>query len=159
MNLRPYTPADFPALYAIEEICFQPPQRFSRSYMRQILSSSTSAAWIAEAEGRMAGFAIVDWSREPGPSIKTDQTLAYIQTIEVLPDFRGRGLGRELLDRLEQSAIAAGAIIIWLHVDEENHAALHLYQDSGYLCRGRQENYYGRNRAALIFAKPLEVAA
>ena len=61
---RPYMPDDFAALYAIEERCFQPPLRYSRSYMRQLLKNPDSCAWIAEEAGIMSGFAIVEWTRE-----------------------------------------------------------------------------------------------
>ena len=149
MNYRLYTLDDFISLYAIEELCFQPPHRFSRVYMRQLVSSANAATWIAEEDGRIAGFAIVEWAQESG------QSEAYIQTIEVAPDHRGRGAGRELMRRVEDSAHSAGAQTIWLHVDAENQSAIHLYQKSGYLCEGRQDGYYGRGRAALIYAKSL----
>ena len=58
--------------------------------------------------------------------------VAYIQTLEVLPERRGRGVGGELLRRIEGSARAAGAQSIWLHVDAENAAAIRLYERHGY---------------------------
>jgi ribosomal protein S18 acetylase RimI-like enzyme len=149
LNYRLYTPDDFASLYAIEELCFEPPHRFSRAFMRRLVRAANAATWTAEDEGRMAGFAIVEWAEESGESI------AYIQTIEVLPDQRGHGVGHELLRRLQDSAYSAGARTIWLHVDAENQAAIRLYQSNGYLCEGREDGYYGRGRAALIYAKSL----
>jgi ribosomal protein S18 acetylase RimI-like enzyme len=146
---RPYQPADFAALYAVEEICFQPPFRFSRAYMRQLIRSPHSATWIAEESDQLAGFAIIEWSTE------TDLPVAYIQTIEVAPRFRRHGIAGELLRRIEASAIAAGAGNIWLHVDAENSAAIHLYESHGYAGQGREEHYYARHRPALIYAKSL----
>jgi len=149
VDYRRYAPGDFPQLYEIEEQCFRPPQRFSRRYMRELVGAASAATWIAEEAGRLGGFAIVDWSREAG------ETVAYLQTIEVDPLQRGRGIARELLRRAESSAAAAGASLIWLHVDEQNHAAIRLYQSNGYLCKGREDGYYGRSRAALIYSKTL----
>jgi ribosomal protein S18 acetylase RimI-like enzyme len=145
-------PEDFAALYAIEELCFQPPFRFGRRYMRQLVTSSNAAAWIAEDAGRMAGFAIVEWTRQ------TVQRTAYIQTLEVAPDDRGQGIAGELLRRIDGSARAVGALAIQLHVDAENAVAIRLYQTLGFLLQGREENYYALDRAALFFAKPLEPA-
>jgi ribosomal protein S18 acetylase RimI-like enzyme len=153
VTYRLYIPGDFPALYAIEEVCFQPPYRFGRRYMRQLVESADGATWIAEEDGRLAGFAIVEWTRQPGG------TVAYIQTIEVAPERRGRGVGGQLLRRMEDSAREAGAQAIWLHVDAENAGAIRLYRTHGYLCEGREEHYYARGRAALIYAKPLGVLA
>ena len=144
---RLYQSGDFDSLYAIEEICFQPPLRFPRRYMRELVASPDAATWIAEADGRMAGFAIVEWSRAEG------ETQAYIQTLEVDPEQRRKGLGAELLRRLETSARAAGAALIWLHVDAQNSSAIQLYEAHGYEHQGREENYYAGKRDALIYVK------
>ena len=147
MFYRLYQPSDFAALYAVEELCFQPPFRFSRAYMRQLVRSSHAATWIAEEGAELLGFAIVEWS----PDART----AYIQTVEVTPGRRGQGIGGELLRRVEESAGAAGAHSIWLHVDVENAAAIGLYESRGYTRQGREEHYYARHRAAFVYAKAL----
>jgi ribosomal-protein-alanine N-acetyltransferase len=150
---RLYKPEDFAALYAIEEACFEPPWRFGRGYMCQLVQRADAATWIAEEEARMAGFAIVEWTRERAG------TIAYIQTIEVAPSARSRGIGGELLRRIEGSAAEAGARMIWLHVHAENAAAIRLYHAHGYLGAGREENYYARGQAALVCIKQLDEPA
>jgi ribosomal protein S18 acetylase RimI-like enzyme len=147
---RAYTEQDFAPLYAIEELCFQPPLRFGRRQMRQLVQRGNAATWIAEQDGPVCGFAIVEWMRDRGGVI------AYLQTIEVAPDWRGLGVGSELLRRVEGSARAAGAEEIWLHVDAGNAAAIRLYEANGYRIEGRRENYYPLGRAALICLKALE---
>lgn len=117
--------------------------------MKQLVSDADAATWIAEEDGRMAGFAIVQWGSEAGEGI------AYLQTIEVLPEARGRGVGAALLTRSEEAARAAGAARIWLHVDEENADAIRMYQRHGFVFEGRHENYYPQGRAALIAEKLL----
>ncbi len=149
MLYRRYNQKDFAALYAIEEACFQPPLRFGRRYMLQLVNGQDAATWIAEQDGRMAGFAIVEWVKDE------DATVAYIQTIEVAADERRRGVGGELLRYAEASARAAGANVIWLHVDAENSAAILLYERHGYAGQGRAEHYYARNRAAVVYSKQL----
>jgi ribosomal protein S18 acetylase RimI-like enzyme len=147
---RHYKAEDFAALYAIEELCFESAFRFGRGQMRRLVQSAKAATWIAEQDGRMSGFAIVEWTREPGG------IAAYIQTIEVAPERRGQGVGGELLRRVEGSATAAGAQLIWLHVDAENAAAIRLYEANGYRIEGRKEKYYPHGRAALICLKALD---
>jgi ribosomal protein S18 acetylase RimI-like enzyme len=155
MIYRLYAHGDFPALYAIEEACFQPPLRFDRRYMRQLVDAAKAATWVAEEDGAMAGFAIVEWTREPGG--ENGGLTAYIQTIEVAPGLRGRGIGRELLRRIESSAQAAGAGAIWLHVDAANERAIALYEANGYRRGKRAEHYYGRGRPALIYSKTVQL--
>jgi ribosomal protein S18 acetylase RimI-like enzyme len=149
MFYRLYQPGDFSALYAVEELCFAPAFRFSRTYMRQLIESADSATWIAEEDAVLIGFSVVEWST--GQS----EVAAYIQTLEVHPAFRGRGIGAELLSRAESSASAAGARSIALHVDVENAAAIHLYESRRYARQGREEHYYARHRAAYVYEKPL----
>jgi len=149
MHYRLFESADFHDLYAIEEVCFPPPERFTRRYMRQLIASSNSAVWIAEQDGNLRGFAIVEWTQQ------ISGVVAYIATIEVLPESRKLGVGAELLRRLEGSANAERAIAITLHVDIENAAAIRLYQRLGYQPSGRAEHFYARNRPAAIYAKRL----
>ncbi len=163
MLYRLYQPADFAALYSVEELCFEPPFRFSRALMRKLIANPNSATWIAERKYRerkcspkqskeLAGFAIVDWATVP------KGTVAYIQTIEVNPASRRRGIASELLRLAEVSALVVGATAIWLHVDVENTAAMRLYEGRGYARKGREEHFYARNRAAFIYAKTLAIA-
>lgn len=151
MLYRPYTPEDFARLYALEEVCFDPPFRFNRRYMRLLVCRSDAATWIAEEAGQMTGFAIVEWTNMRGG------ITAYIQTLEVAPEARGQGIGRELIHRIEDSALDAGSHVIWLHVDAENAAAIRLYEAQGYRCEGREEDYYPKGLAALIYMKRLDV--
>jgi ribosomal protein S18 acetylase RimI-like enzyme len=157
---RVYTPQDFDVLYALEEVCFEPPFRFSRRTMRFLIQHPNTATWIAEEDGRMAGFAIVQWAPGGRPSslASESEVTAYIQTIEVAPEARGRGVGGELLGHIERSARAAGARLIWLHVEAENSHAIRLYEAHGYIRKGRRENYYPQGRAALIYVKALDSA-
>jgi ribosomal-protein-alanine N-acetyltransferase len=152
---RLYEADDFPQLYALEEACFPASLRFPRRYMEQLLVNPASAAWIAEghtagASRQLTGFAIVDWVDSDG------QIVAYIQTLEVSPEHRRRGVGSELLRCIELSARAAGAGSIWLHVAEANEAALRLYHAHGFIPQGREEDYYQRGGHAVVYARPIE---
>jgi ribosomal-protein-alanine N-acetyltransferase len=149
MIYRLYCPGDFAALYAVEELCFEAPFRFSRAYMRRLVRSEDSATWMAEENGELIGFAIVEWARPE------QRKSAYIATIEVRPGQREKGIGGELLRRVEDSAGASGAAAIWLHVDAENSAAIRLYERHRYLRQGREEHFYARHRAAFVYGKSL----
>ena len=93
----------------------------------------------------MAGFSIVEWA----------EGTAYLQTLEVMPERRVGGVGGELLRLAEGSARNAGAELMWLHVDAENDGAIRLYERNGYSLKGREEDYYARSRAALVYARSL----
>jgi ribosomal protein S18 acetylase RimI-like enzyme len=150
VQYRHYKTGDFEALYELEEACFQPPFRFGRRYMRGVVGRKDSATWIAEDEdGAIAGFAIVHWEQRRGGVV------AYLETLEVRPKLRGRRTGGELLRRCEDSARAAGAEVLDLHVDADNGAAIGLYRAHGFERQGRVENYYPEGRAAEVYVKSL----
>jgi len=149
MRYRLFENDDFDDLYAIEEVCFQLPERFSRRYMQHLVRRPSAATWVAEENSCLSGFAIIEWSTHPS-GIE-----AYITTIEVLPEMRCRGVGSELLRRVEGSAQGAGAIEAWLHVDVKNSSAIRLYEAHGYRNAGEAEHYYARGRAAKIYRKTL----
>ncbi|HUY95887.1 MAG TPA: N-acetyltransferase [Terracidiphilus sp.] len=148
--IRPYTPADFPALYAIEELCFESPIRFSRVYLQRLIASPDSATWVAEEHSEIAGFTIVEWYDDPVAG-----RVAYIQTIEIASQFRRRGIASQLLRQAETSARSAGATLIWLHVESTNEAAIRLYRAHGFTHRGHEDHYYARGRNAEIYSKTL----
>lgn len=149
MQYRLYSPEDFEDLYAVEQVCFQPPFRFGRGYMHRLVRRTATATWLAEEGGRMAGFAIVEMAKSAG------EMAGYIVTLEVLPEFRRRGAGRELLRLVEQSARDAHVRTLWLHVDVTNSGAIRLYEAHGFHGEGRVENFYAARRAALVYKKKL----
>lgn len=177
MLYRPYKPADFSALYALEELCFEPPIRYSRFYLRRLIASPDAATWIAEEDATMGGFVVIEWYEDAeapsfpaslaprqelaaGLELLGDQSgrggrIAYVQTIEVAPAFRRRGVASELLRHAEISAQAAGAALIWLHVESTNDSAIRLYRSHRFAFQGTVDNYYARGRNADIYSKPL----
>jgi len=63
--------------------------------------------------------------------------VAHITQLCVAPAFRGRGLGRVLLQRSAEALLAAGFEAITLTVTEANDQAVRLYERSGFTLRHR----------------------
>jgi ribosomal protein S18 acetylase RimI-like enzyme len=77
--------------------------------------------------------------------------LINIHDLAVLPEHRGRGIGRQLLGRVEMAAREIGCCKVTLEVQEDNAAARHLYKDCGFA-----QALYGKPPAgALFYMKPL----
>ena len=77
--------------------------------------------------------------------------LINIHDLAVLPEYRGRGIGKQLLQRIEQKALELGCGKLTLEVLENNHRARQLYEQSGF----HQASYTDDAGGALFFAKPL----
>ena len=56
-----------------------------------------------------------------------------LQAIAILPEYRGKGLARQLLDRAGSVAKESGANRIALQVEEVNEVAFKTYQSNGYV--------------------------
>lgn len=152
MKLRAYNPDDFEALYRVEEQCFEVPIRFDREYMQELLARKGSIAFVIEMRNGIAGFAIVSAHK------KAHQNYAYIETLEVLEEFRGRGLARKLLTRLEACARHSHASLMVLHVDCTNEHAIRLYVKCGYSKVKEHLNFYPNGHTAFIYKKELSTA-
>ena len=74
---------------------------------------------------------------------------AEILTLAVRPGARGRGLGRALLQRAIEKAVAMGAANVFLEVGGDNTHALALYAALGFAQVGTRKAYY-EGRDALV---------
>ncbi|KAK9841808.1 hypothetical protein WJX81_004521 [Elliptochloris bilobata] len=80
-----------------------------------------------------------------------------LQVLElaVLPEFRRRGVGTELVRELVRGSCRAGGTVL-LEVRAGNAAAVALYQQRlGFATVGRRRGYYADGEDALLMAMPL----
>lgn len=150
MQIRPFQPADFETLYALEELCFTPPLRFDREFMLKILTHPASINRVVLDAQTVIAFII--GSVHQKNSLRT----VYIETLEVHPAFRRQGLASRMLAEFEASARASSADQIRLHVDAANTAAIRLYERHGFVRHRLIENFYPTGASAFIYRKNLE---
>lgn len=74
-----------------------------------------------------------------------------ILTLGVMPPWRGRGIGRSLLEAALSSARNAGAEDAFLEVRPSNVAAIALYGAGGFRLWDRRSKYYADGEDALVF--------
>jgi GNAT superfamily N-acetyltransferase len=77
--------------------------------------------------------------------------LINIHDLAVLPSRRGRGIGRRLLEAVEQKARATGCCKVTLEVQEDNRRARRVYEAAGFA----QTVYAEGGGGALFFSKRL----
>ena len=103
--------------------------------------------WVLEDDdGRQVGHASVE---EANPGVLKIG-------IAILPEARGRGGGRALLDAIQDHARSSGAHKISLEVWTDNARAIALYAAAGFNVEGLRRDHYrrrdGRLRSTLIMA-------
>lgn len=93
---------------------------------------SLGRAWLLIVEGRDAGYALACWRH----SIDHGGRIAVLDDLWVDPGFRGRGLGRALLEAALADAAADGARAAILEADAADERSVGLYESAGFVCKG-----------------------
>ena len=108
---------------------------------REMLSAGELVmAWVLEADGRVVGHAGLHESGPPG----------VLQLgMVLLPEARGRGHGRTLLDAILDHARAHGAHKVELEVWPDNARAIALYAKTGFQVEGLRQDHYRRRDGSL----------
>lgn len=128
--VRPLTRADLDEVMRIERAAFTTPWR--PSTFEGLLARSDTNLFAATCGGRLVGYAVC-WT-------VVDQ--AELGNVAVDPEFRGRGIGRRLVDEVLQCVRARGAAECFLEVRESNRGAQELYVQRGFRVVGRRKRYY-----------------
>lgn len=119
------------------------------SWTSERISNSIRAANVnvltARVGGRTAGFAIMRYGDES----------AHLDLLAVAPPFRRAGLGRRLVEWLEQCAVTAGIFRVTLEVRAGNRGAQRFYEGMGYRVEARLAGYYQGVEDALRMGRDL----
>lgn len=83
------------------------------------------------------------------PQDETEAGEFYIDSLGILPQFRGRGIGRELLKAMCHRATQMGHQRIGLLVDKENPNAERLYRSIGF-CEVGHKTFFGHHMKHLV---------
>jgi ribosomal-protein-alanine acetyltransferase len=141
---------DLPVMIESESIIFGT-DAWPAEMMVAEVSHPTSYYLVAlEPQGMtVVGYAGIRWDPIPGGH-------ADIQTVAVLPDHRGKGLGRTMVKALIARAAESAARSIFLEVRADNEAAISLYTTEGFDILDRRVGYYQPDGVdALVMRKEL----
>ena len=110
---------------------------------------------VGELEGRLVGTIQLVY-KHGDPLMADGCKSAYVQALEVHPDFRRKGVATQLLNRLEHEAKGKRFSHLTLMVEPDNEAALQLYFKHGYKkFKEGQDSWQGQPFATLCLEKTL----
>jgi ribosomal protein S18 acetylase RimI-like enzyme len=132
---------DLNALRKLESICF-PQDAWPLLDLMAVLSFPGVVRIKAVSGGRMVGFIAGD--------PKLEESIGWIATVGVLPEFRGQGIGHALIAKCENRMPMRR---IRLSVRVNNTAAIELYEKIGYQRISEWEKYYSDGGNALVMEK------
>jgi ribosomal-protein-alanine N-acetyltransferase len=142
MRIRRAEARDLPSILAIEEASFSRDLVFPAETVSFLLDEATTlVAEDGDRAGFVGGFVRGGWGK--------------VVTRDVLPERRGKGVGRRLMEALEKEFRSSGASFTLLEVAAENRGAVALYAKIGYAKVAVLEGYYGTGKDAFLMMKRL----
>jgi len=123
------------------------PRSWTARRVEKHILGSNSIVLTSRVGGVLAGFAIMHFG---------DQA-AHLNLLAVETAYRRKGIGRGLINWLEESAVIAGTFMVSLEVRADNVGALRFYDELGYQETGLMPDYYSGMCDAALLARDLSV--
>lgn len=101
-----------------------------RALYEEWLAEPGAFALVAETGGRPVGYAVVA-TRSAEETWATTDRVAELQTLAVLPEQRGRGIGTRLVERMHEELAARGVGQFTVSVIASNADAMRFYERLG----------------------------
>lgn len=139
---------DLAAVAGLVEKCFADTlDESGREYIRRMRASAAQTTWLAW--GQLAAglygapFTGYVWQEDDIlagnasliPYFNQGHWFYLIANVAVLPEYRRRGIARQLTQKCIEHARQRHMPSIWLHVRQENEGAKNLYQSLGFVAR------------------------
>ncbi|MEY4349324.1 MAG: hypothetical protein RL719_621 [Actinomycetota bacterium] len=148
--IRPATEADLDDIMQIEHDAFESTAWPRDSMALELAPSNDRHYFVATSDERVVGYA--------GINVVAGHQ-SNVMTIAVAESSRGSGLGRALMQKLIDVAVAQKSVEIFLEVRADNEIAQALYRSLGFEQIDLRRGYYQpENIDAVIMLKTIELA-
>jgi len=135
---------DLNTLLEIENRCFTI-DRMSLRSIKHMIQKANCDFIVAKQSGIIIGYILVLYHR--------GTHLARLYSFAVLPEYRGQGIGEQLLEEGERLATERDCIHMRLEVHTSNNGAIRMYEKFGYHPFGLLKDYYEDHGDALRYQK------
>jgi ribosomal-protein-alanine N-acetyltransferase len=139
-------PQDLSRLMDIERLCFHR-DPFSPALYLSFLLSSAAEVYLYRSGENAAGSLVLVFPPE--------RDHCHLVSVAVHPDYRNRGIGRELVVFAEERARAWERTRIRLEVRKTNATARRLYERLDYRANRVLRDYYGERLDGILYFKRL----
>lgn len=145
LHTRVMTVEDLPAVWELEKALFPVDAWPFDMFAGELALTDTRTYWVVEDAGRVVAYC----------GLMCVLPLADVQTIAVIPEYEGRGIGSHLLGSMIARALDSSATDLLLEVRADNPRAQGLYERFGFESIHRRPRYYRDGVDAIIMRKVL----
>jgi ribosomal protein S18 acetylase RimI-like enzyme len=132
-------------LCELDALCFREPLNYPYGVMKGFLGEEGAMVLREWHDDRVVAFCLSNWRR------------GEVITIDVHPKFRGKGIGRRLLQETIHIMSEKGCLRIFSHVAVDNLASQQLHVRNGFAIRRIIRNYYADGSSAYLLVRDLSV--
>ena len=143
MIIREWTKEDIPVIADMERRCFH--DAWTEEMLSDTLRYPIYNCFLAEEGGQVCGYCCLIVVCED----------AEVGNIAVDTPFRGKGIGKALMEAMHQRAKEKGATQSFLEVRVSNASAIALYKKFGYESYGIRARYYEDGEDAMVMKRAL----
>lgn len=148
-TLRPMQLHDIPAVGGLEQKLFPVDAWPLELFFDEFAQAETRRYSVAEVEDELVGYC----------GVMVVGTTADIQTIGVLPEYEGQGIGTAMLTRMLEEARRRGATETLLEVREDNPRARRLYERFGFEHIHTRRGYYRDGVSAYVMRLTFDLSS
>ncbi len=152
-------PLACPATVAPEDVAAFVAAQLSRDRFAEYLSDPSRVVLAARAGNRILGYAILIDGVGHDPDVARAvrvRPATELSKIYVLPDSHGSGVAAALIDTAVRRVTAAGALSMWLGVNQKNQRAQRFYLKNGFTVEGTKTFRLGRHiEDDFVMVRPL----
>ena len=142
MDIRPAVYGDVESIMAVEKTGISHP--WDKESIESVINDDNKICIVAVDES-LIGYIYA--------SFVLDE--AEIGNICIVPECRGQGVGRSLIDSMLSDLKSRGVCKVFLEVESDNASAIRLYERSGFVKYNQRRDYYGPGRDALLYSLTL----
>lgn len=148
--IREALPADLDALETLEALSFQAHRRCSRRSLKTSIASPRQIVYVIDAPASHARAEI-----SAAATVFIYKRALRLYSVAVHPDFRSRGYGQLLINKLIEYGNRKGFARIILEADDQNDRLITWYKKLGFSVTRQLPDYYGDGESACRMVLPL----
>ena len=141
---------DLEFLKTVEKLSFPPHRQSNSKSLRLSVISTFQEVWLAETKVRHNTVQVADAILFP------HRKTLRIYSIAVMPEYRGKGVGHKLIEKIKEHAGLRGFLSISLEADADNVSLVKWYIDHGFTVKEKLPDYYGKSEDAVRMSVCLE---